>query len=133
MYFYTSTSIIYKSFYRWYREGSAVPLQAPTSKGGSKDHRTTSTLSMTPRREDDGAKFRCVVWNRAMAEGDRLETTVTLGVNCKYPSFPLAHLFTYFFEIILYSPLTTVYLYFSWAPHICAQIVPLYAAVVTLI
>lgn len=68
---------------RWYREGSSVPLQAPTSKGGSKDHQTTSTLSITPRREDDGAKFRCVVWNRAMAEGQRLDTTVTLSVNCK--------------------------------------------------
>lgn len=70
-------------FFRWYREGSSVPLQAPTSKGGSKDHQTTSTLSITPRREDDGAKFRCVVWNRAMAEGQRLDTTVTLSVNCK--------------------------------------------------
>lgn len=70
--------------YRWYREGSPVPLQAPITKGGSKDHRTTSTLSVTPKREDDGAKFRCVVWNRAMPEGQRLETTVTLSVNCEY-------------------------------------------------
>lgn len=59
-------------------------MQAPISKGGSKDRQTTSTLSVTPKREDDGAKYRCVVWNRAMPEGQRLETTVTLNVNCKY-------------------------------------------------
>lgn len=60
-----------------------MPLPAPITKGGSKDHQTTSTLSITPKREDDGTKFRCVVWNRAMAEGQRLETTVTLNVQCK--------------------------------------------------
>lgn len=70
----------------WYREGSQIPLTAPISRGGSKDRQTTSTLSITPQREDDGAKYRCVVWNRAMAEGQRLETTVTLNVNCKYNS-----------------------------------------------
>lgn len=67
----------------WYREGSAIPLQAPVNRGGSKDRQTTSTLSITPQREDDGAKYRCVVWNRAMPEGQPLETIVTLNVNCK--------------------------------------------------
>lgn len=43
-----------------------------------------SILSLIPRREDDGVKYRCAVWNRAMPEGQRLETTVTLNVNCKY-------------------------------------------------
>lgn len=42
---------------------------------------------MTPKREDDGAKYRCVVHNRAMPEGQRLETTVTLNVNCEYNFF----------------------------------------------
>lgn len=70
--------------FRWYRDGSSTPLTATTTKGGSKDHQTTSTLKMTPRREDDGAKFRCAVSNRAMSPGQRLETTVTLSVNCKY-------------------------------------------------
>ncbi|XP_055642747.1 hemicentin-2-like isoform X3 [Toxorhynchites rutilus septentrionalis] len=65
----------------WYRFGSNTPLQAPINKGGSKDLQTTSTLSLLPRREDDGAKYRCVVWNRAMPEGLRLETVVTLSVN----------------------------------------------------
>ncbi|EDS35538.1 echinoid [Culex quinquefasciatus] len=65
----------------WYRVGSNNPLQAPINRGGSKDLQTTSTLSVLPRREDDGAKYRCVVWNRAMPEGHRLETVVTLSVN----------------------------------------------------
>lgn len=79
--------MFFPSFLRlrsWYREGSTVPLQAPINRGGSKDKQTTSTLSVTPKREDDGAKYRCVVWNRAMPEGQRLETTVTLNVNCEY-------------------------------------------------
>uniref|UniRef100_A0A182YIJ5 Ig-like domain-containing protein n=1 Tax=Anopheles stephensi TaxID=30069 RepID=A0A182YIJ5_ANOST len=65
----------------WYRVGSEKPLKSTIAKGGSKDLRTSSTLSIVPRREDDGAKFRCVVWNRAMSEKDKLETTVTLSVN----------------------------------------------------
>lgn len=75
------------NFNRWYREGSATPLQAIINRGGSKDLQTTSTLTITPTREDDAAKFRCVVWNRAMADGQKLETTVTLSVNCKYNYF----------------------------------------------
>ncbi|XP_052864255.1 hemicentin-2-like [Anopheles cruzii] len=65
----------------WYRVGSEKPLKSSVAKGGSKDLRTSGSLSIVPRREDDGAKFRCVVWNRAMAEKDKLETTVTLSVN----------------------------------------------------
>lgn len=71
-------------FCSWYREGSTTPVQAPIFKGGSKDQPTFSVLSLTPRREDDGVKYRCAVWNRAMPEGQRLETTLTLNVNCKY-------------------------------------------------
>lgn len=67
----------------WYREGNNALLQAVVLKGGSKDQPTNATLSIVPRREDDGAKYKCVVWNRAMNEGQRLETTATLNVNCK--------------------------------------------------
>ncbi|ETN66063.1 echinoid [Anopheles darlingi] len=49
--------------------------------GGSRDMQTTSTLTIIPRREDDGATFTCVVWNRALPEGQRLETVTTLSVN----------------------------------------------------
>lgn len=70
-------------FCSWYRDGSSVPLPAQTVITGGKSIETRSTLSLTPTREDDEAKFRCVVWNRAMAEGQRLETSLILGVNCK--------------------------------------------------
>lgn len=65
----------------WYRDGSDTPLQASIVKGGSKDHPTNATLSLLPRREDDGAKYKCIVRNRAMNEGQRLEATATLNVN----------------------------------------------------
>lgn len=71
-------------FHRWYREGSNTQLQAIVNRGGSKDHQTTSTLTITPTKEDDGARFRCVVFNRAMKDGEKYETTVTLSVNCEY-------------------------------------------------
>jgi CD80-like C2-set immunoglobulin domain len=71
-------------FGRWYRDGSPTPLQAIVNRGGSKDHQTTSTLTITPTKEDDGARYRCVVFNRAMKDGEKYETTVTLSVNCKY-------------------------------------------------
>uniref|UniRef100_A0A182QBN7 Ig-like domain-containing protein n=1 Tax=Anopheles farauti TaxID=69004 RepID=A0A182QBN7_9DIPT len=66
----------------WYREGSTTPLAANLIYGGSRDMQTTSTLTIIPRREDDGAKFTCVVWNRALPESQRLETVTTLSVNC---------------------------------------------------
>ncbi|KAL9924020.1 Down syndrome cell adhesion molecule-like protein 1 homolog [Glossina fuscipes] len=65
----------------WYREGSTVPLQSYILKGGSKNHYTNATLQILPRRIDDGAKYKCVVWNRAMTEGQNLETMVALNVN----------------------------------------------------
>lgn len=65
----------------WYRDGSSHPIQAPIKNGGSRDIPTTSTISIVPKREDDGTKYKCVVWNRAMPEGEKLETTVTLNVN----------------------------------------------------
>ncbi|XP_034126244.1 Down syndrome cell adhesion molecule-like protein Dscam2 isoform X3 [Drosophila guanche] len=65
----------------WYREGSNSPLPATVLRGGTKDQPTNATLTVTPRREDDGAKYKCVVRNRAMNEGKRLESTATLNVN----------------------------------------------------
>ncbi|XP_044734690.1 hemicentin-1 isoform X2 [Chrysoperla carnea] len=65
----------------WHREGTSYPLDAIVKNGGSRDQPTTSTLTLSPTREDDGAIFRCVVWNRAMPDGKKLEATVTLSVN----------------------------------------------------
>ncbi|CAH0770951.1 unnamed protein product [Bemisia tabaci] len=64
---------------RWYREGIREPLETATHSG--KDGVTSAILSLSPKRDDDGAIFRCVVWNRAMPESARLETKLTLNVN----------------------------------------------------
>jgi hypothetical protein len=69
--------------YRWYKEGNTYPLEAETRSGNSRDSVTTAVLTLTPSRGDDGAAYRCVVWNRAMPEGNKLEARATLNVNCK--------------------------------------------------
>lgn len=71
---------------RWYREGVRDPVESVTRIGNGNNGGDTSTsavLQVAPSREDDGAVYRCVVWNRAMAEGTKFETRTTLSVNCK--------------------------------------------------
>ena len=68
---------------RWYKEGNTYPLEAETRSGSSRDSVTTAVLTLTPSRGDDGAAYRCVVWNRAMPDGSKLDARVTLSVNCK--------------------------------------------------
>lgn len=73
-----------------------MPLPAQTTTVGGKISETRSILSLRPTREDDEAKFRCVVLNRAMAEGQRLETNAILSVNCKLLQYFTIHvLFIY--------------------------------------
>lgn len=70
---------------RWYREGVRDPIESVTRIGANnKESITSAVLQVTPNREDDGAVYRCVVWNRAMVEGTKFETRTTLSVNCKY-------------------------------------------------
>ena len=71
---------------RWYKRGEANPLEGAVvkSSGGSKDVATMSTLVVRPSKEDDGAEYRCVAWNRAMDINDKKEATVQLTVNCKF-------------------------------------------------
>ncbi|KAG8188856.1 hypothetical protein JTE90_004664 [Oedothorax gibbosus] len=64
---------------RWYRDG--VLLQGAPQKGGSRERPTSSVLTVSPRLEDDGATYRCVVWNRALREDVKLETSVNLRVH----------------------------------------------------
>ncbi|XP_034242329.1 uncharacterized protein LOC117645893 isoform X4 [Thrips palmi] len=66
---------------RWYKEGNTFPLEATMKNGASRDVATTAVLTVNASRTDDGAVYRCVVWNRAMPEGTKLETVVTLSVN----------------------------------------------------
>lgn len=68
---------------RWYRNGMPYPLDSIIKFGGGKNNPTSAILSVTPQRDDDGTEYRCVVWNRAMGEGEKLESSVTLNVNCK--------------------------------------------------
>jgi hypothetical protein len=88
--------------HRWYRDGSPAPLQAIINRGESKDHQTTSTLTITPTKNDDGAKFRCVVYNRAMKEDEKYETTVSLSVNCKYKIMTFIKLYSRYFFFLLF-------------------------------
>lgn len=64
---------------QWYREGTAI--SSPTKNGGSRDHPTSNTLTIHPRIDDDGKKYRCTVWNRAIREEQKREATVKLHVH----------------------------------------------------
>ncbi|XP_035211455.1 hemicentin-2-like isoform X3 [Stegodyphus dumicola] len=64
---------------RWYRDG--VLLQGKVQKGGSRERPTSSVLDVTPRIDDDDSVYRCVVWNRALAENLKLDTSVSLRVH----------------------------------------------------
>uniref|UniRef100_A0A8D8W7X6 Hemicentin-1 n=1 Tax=Cacopsylla melanoneura TaxID=428564 RepID=A0A8D8W7X6_9HEMI len=66
---------------RWYKEGVRQPLDSSIKVGTDKDATISAVLSYNPSRTDDGAVFRCVVWNRAMPEGAKLEAKTTLSVN----------------------------------------------------
>ena len=62
------------------------PLEGVSQAGGSRSVATLSTLTIQPQKEDDGAEYRCVAWNRAMDANDKKEATVSLTVNCKSSS-----------------------------------------------
>lgn len=83
--------------------GSLYPLEAALKNGGSRDQSTTATLSIVPTKEDDGAVFRCEVWNRALPEEKKLISTVALSVNCKYTIITPWAQFYELFAIILIS------------------------------
>ncbi|XP_075224340.1 hemicentin protein echinoid isoform X2 [Lycorma delicatula] len=64
---------------RWYREGVRDPIDSAvrtTTEMGA-----TSVLTLKLSKNDDGAVYRCTVWNRAMPAGTKLEATVTLNVH----------------------------------------------------
>ncbi|KAA0198428.1 hypothetical protein HAZT_HAZT007763 [Hyalella azteca] len=65
----------------WYRQGSDEKLRSVLKPGGGRDEATTSVLTISPTKEDHGNEYRCVVSNRALAEGERMETSVTLDVD----------------------------------------------------
>ncbi|XP_037083342.1 hemicentin-2-like [Pollicipes pollicipes] len=66
---------------RWYRRGSSTPLPAELTLAEDRSQPTVSRLTLEPTREDNGEQLECVVWNRAMAEGERLRAVTDLNVN----------------------------------------------------
>ena len=69
---------------KWYSIGNEQMLDATVIRGKNKDEPTKSILSITPTRKDDGASYRCTVWNRALRQRQDLHTDTKLFVNCKY-------------------------------------------------
>lgn len=67
----------------WFREGSSDQIDATVLQEGLNMDRTTATISIVPAKEDDGAVFRCTVWNRAMGQRQKLEATTRLHVKCE--------------------------------------------------
>lgn len=66
---------------KWYRDGSIYPMEAMMTHAKTRAEATVATLSLNTTKEDDGAIFRCVIWNRAMPEGEQLDASVELSVN----------------------------------------------------
>ena len=69
---------------KWFSVGNDQMLDATVVKGKNKDVPTKSILSITPTRKDDGASYRCTVWNRALGQKQKLHTDTKLFVNCTY-------------------------------------------------
>ena len=67
----------------WFREGMSDELEATVLQEGSNMDLSTSILSILPAKEDDGAVFRCTVWNRAMGQRQKLEATTRLHIKCE--------------------------------------------------
>nr|XP_053645436.1 hemicentin-1-like [Cherax quadricarinatus] len=65
----------------WYRSGSDQKLYSVLKPGGGRETPTTSVLTINPGKDDDAAEYRCVVWNRALTDNEKMETTVVLSVN----------------------------------------------------
>lgn len=66
---------------KWYRDGSVYPVEAKITHAKTRSEPTVATILLNPTKEDDGATFRCVVWNRAMPEGQQLDATIDVSVN----------------------------------------------------
>lgn len=65
----------------WYNEANSKILDATLVQGRTKDDPTQSILSIMPTKEDDGTSFRCTVWNRALGEGNKMESKTAIFVN----------------------------------------------------
>lgn len=73
----------------WLRKGDSRPTIGVYKAGSTRDEPSTNTLSLVPKKEDDGSEWICEVWNRALPEGKKLHTSIQLNVNY-YPRFKLS-------------------------------------------
>jgi hypothetical protein len=62
-----------------------VFIKKSNFRGENKDEPTRSILNVMPTKNDDGASFRCTVWNRALRQEHSLEAGTKVFVNCKFP------------------------------------------------
>ena len=69
---------------KWYKSGHSQMLDATILRGENKDEPTRSILNVVPTKNDDGASYRCTVWNRALRQEHSLEAGTKIYVNCKY-------------------------------------------------
>ena len=69
--------------------GHSQMLDATLLRGENKDEPTRSILNVVPTKNDDGASYRCTVWNRALRQEHSLEAGTKIYVNCKYACFSL--------------------------------------------
>ena len=74
---------------KWYKLGYSQMLDATILRGENKDEPTRSILNVVPTKNDDGASFRCTVWNRALRQEHSLEAGTKVFVNCKFLSLLL--------------------------------------------
>ena len=69
----------------WYKEGQFKILESVNEIGRTKDDPTMATLVIQPTKEEDGSKYSCKVWNKAMgSDNNPLETSAQVFVNCEY-------------------------------------------------
>lgn len=66
---------------KWYQQGRQQELDSLRIEGKNKDEATKAILTLMPTRENDGSVFRCTVWNRAMAQNEKYETSTQIQVN----------------------------------------------------
>jgi len=66
---------------KWYRGGELVPDGVAVTTKNEEDMYSTSELTLTASREDNGREYRCEASNEAMAEPKT--DTVTLAVMFK--------------------------------------------------
>ena len=68
----------------WFNTGNGDQmLDAKVIRGKNKDEPTRSILTVMPTKADDGASYRCVVWNRALRQEQKLIAETRLSVNCE--------------------------------------------------